>query len=115
LPLVQSVLFVHALPFGFSPHDPSTQGFGATHCSEPEHVVRHVLPAASHVNGEHEIGVGPTHSPLPLHFESLVTLFIAALQLAALHTTSVHSAHSPAPSHMPVFPQLDSGSASHAG
>jgi hypothetical protein len=42
------------------------------------------------------------------------TLLLVALQLAALQVTSFHSAHSPAPSHAPVLPQLACDSALHA-
>lgn len=115
LPLVQSGFVVQTLPFSFGPHEPATHGLGAAHCSDPEQVIRHALPAASHVNGAHEIGDGPIHPPLPSHFESLVTLFVPGLQLAGLHTTSPHSAHRPAPSHLPVLPQLLCGSALQAG
>jgi hypothetical protein len=69
-------------------------------------VVLQATPLASHVYGAQAIALGAMHLPSPSHLDAPMTLLLELLQLAAAHTTSFHRSHFPAPSQLPVLPQL---------
>ena len=115
MPLVQSVLSEHVLPFGFAPHEPATHGFGGAQGIAAEQVVLQATPLASHVYGVQATAVGATQVPWPSHFAAAVALLVSVSQLAPLHTTSFQRSQWPEPSHLPSLPQLVCDSVSHVG
>jgi hypothetical protein len=67
---------VHAAPFGFRPHEPLPQVFGAMQSASVAHELLHA-PVAQ-MNVPHDAFAGVTHAPVPLHVDAGVTDVVVA-------------------------------------
>ena len=102
-PDAHSLAAVQPAPGGLGPQLPLTHAAGATQSALVTQIDRQ-LPVGSHWYWPHELVAAAMQSPVPSQRDAFVTeaaMHDCARQIAP----AAYSAHAPAPSHAPVWPQ----------
>jgi len=111
-PESHSFAIVHAVPVGFSVHEPALQMLGATQSASAVQMVRHAAPAASHLYFPHGLIVAAAQTPAPSHARDDVN--VEPVQLAAAHDVPMaYLRHAPAPLQVPSLPQVVAAAIGH--